>query len=634
MKLAISPSSLVVPFAVVLCGSAGCGGAPIDSSGAGGEPTTTTKPADPTTTTTTSDTGGTGGSTVTGGTGGATGGTGGAVIAGGTGGTAGEGGSTVTGGTGGATGGSGGVGGSSCVPVSDGNPCTNDICESGVPVHVPAPAGIPCPEAGTVCNGSGQCVGCLSAADCPGADTECAQRTCVMAVCGTAFTAQGTQVAAQAAHDCQANVCNGAGSVVSQSDPTDPPLDDGNICTAEVCVAGAPGHVPVANGLACSDGDACTQTDTCQNGVCTGGNPVTCGPGKTCDQGVCTGFCAPTLLPKVALAANEAPYQVAVGDINGDGHLDIAASSDAGTDFVSVWLNSGNGTFPTRSNPSLGPTQTGCSIADVNGDGKGDLVIALQEAVSAGVLLGAANGTFTAGAGAGLLSYPSYLTAGDFNGDARPDFAVVDTDVVSVLLTNGDGSLGTRTDYAALGGFKVIAGDFNADAKADLAVTLPSTNEVAVYMNMGNGTFLAPVAYAVGPNPAGLFAADLNGDGKGDLAVASFDASVVSVLLNNGNGTFAPKVDYPVGQGPYDVVAGDIDEDGAPELVSTNVLGHSVSLMVNLGNGTFAPAVDFAGTEGASTIAAGDLNGDTQPDFVVSNANTSEVYIFSSGCAP
>jgi hypothetical protein len=181
--------------------------------------------------------------------------------------------------------------GAPCAPVDDDNPCTDDICEGGLPVHLASPAGTECSTAGGRCDGMGSCVvGCIAATDCPGTDDECQARTCDAGTCGTSFTTAGTAVAAQTPNDCQKSVCDGQGKVTSAADDGDLPLDDGNPCTGEVCTAGAPGH-PALDGAACDDGDACTVGDTCQAGACASGPPMVC---SALDQCHVAGACDPT----------------------------------------------------------------------------------------------------------------------------------------------------------------------------------------------------------------------------------------------------------------------------------------------------------------------------------------------------
>ncbi|MBK9267008.1 MAG: proprotein convertase P-domain-containing protein [Polyangiaceae bacterium] len=182
----------------------------------------------------------------------------------------------------------------------DSEACTTDTCDMGTPSHTNVAQGSDCTPPGgpdpLVCNDMGQCVGCNVAADCPGTDDECSTRTCDMGVCGVSFTAKDTPVAAQTPNDCLVHVCDGAGNFVDIADDADVPLDDGNACTTEACAGGMPMHPNAADGALCSDGDGCTQTDTCQMGVCTGANPVVCAASDQChDAGMCdpmTGMCS------------------------------------------------------------------------------------------------------------------------------------------------------------------------------------------------------------------------------------------------------------------------------------------------------------------------------------------------------
>jgi plastocyanin len=171
----------------------------------------------------------------------------------------------------------------------DSNPCTNDICTAGVPSHTPAGSGTVC-GAGLVCDAVGACTGCVTAATCPGTDTECQTRTCTATVCGFSFTAAGTAVAMQSAGDCKKNTCNGSGAIVSGNDNSDIPVDATN-CTNDICTGGVPSHTPTAAGSACADsgGTVCTGAGACVQCLVAS----TC-PGvdtdckvRTCSAGLC-----------------------------------------------------------------------------------------------------------------------------------------------------------------------------------------------------------------------------------------------------------------------------------------------------------------------------------------------------------
>ncbi|MDC0746763.1 lamin tail domain-containing protein [Polyangium mundeleinium] len=168
------------------------------------------------------------------------------------------------------------------VPV-DGNPCTSDVCTSGIGSNPPVPTGTACGDAGSICNSDGACVECLTAADCPGSDTTCQARTCVMGVCGVENAAAGTPLPSQMPGDCMQMACDGSGGTSPEVDDSDVPVD-GNACTADVCAAGAPSNPPISLDTACN-----------QNGgkVCNGaGLCVQCNAGAQCPSGVCAaGVC-------------------------------------------------------------------------------------------------------------------------------------------------------------------------------------------------------------------------------------------------------------------------------------------------------------------------------------------------------
>ena len=224
------------------------------------------------------------------------------------------------------------------LPVDD-KDCTDDVCTAGVPSNPPLASGEVCSSGtGSLCDGTGNCVECLIADDCPGQDTECQTRSCDMGVCGVVNAMQGAPVASQTSGDCNNNQCDGNGAVEAVPDDLDV-VNDGNDCTDNTCVAGAPmvantaidtacgvggalkcdgaglcvgctgpadcgnggnacldavcnagtcGTAPKANGTACNDADACTQSDTCQAGACTGASPVICTAQDQChDVGTC-----------------------------------------------------------------------------------------------------------------------------------------------------------------------------------------------------------------------------------------------------------------------------------------------------------------------------------------------------------
>jgi Bacterial Ig-like domain (group 3)/FG-GAP-like repeat/FG-GAP repeat len=236
---------------------------------------------------------------------------------------------------------------------------------------------------------------------------------------------------------------------------------------------------------------------------------------------------------------------VAVADLNGDGKLDIAVGNwDSG---IGVLLGNGNGTFMPAVTYSSGNPANAIAIADVNLDGKPDLVMQNQAANTVDVLLGNGDGTFQSAVSfstggdedaQGLFGGESIAVA-DVNGDGKPDVVVVNSgsNTVSVLLGNGDGTFQTAVPYSTGGTYPdgVAIADLNGDGKPDLVVVNRTEGTVAVLIGDGNGTFLLPaVQFASGgSNPNWVAVADLNGDGRPDLIVANEDSGTVGVLIND-----------------------------------------------------------------------------------------------------
>jgi Bacterial Ig-like domain (group 3)/FG-GAP-like repeat len=164
------------------------------------------------------------------------------------------------------------------------------------------------------------------------------------------------------------------------------------------------------------------------------------------------------------------------------------------------------------------------------------------------------------------------------------------------------------------------SGDFNDDGIPDLAVVSSDfQSHVYVLLGIGDGTFHAPAAYAIGEYTGFVTVADVNNDGHPDIIVANTFSGNVGVLLGNANGTFGAQTTFPVGSGPSFVAVGDVNGDGSPDLIVANTGDNTISVLLGDGTGHFATQVTYS-VGSANGIAIGDFNGDGKPDLAVSNS--------------
>ena len=353
----------------------------------------------------------------------------------------------------------------------------------------------------------------------------------------------------------------------------------------------------------------------------------------------------PIFLPTVAYNSGGAnTIAIAVADVNGDGKPDLLVVNECGDNSCSlsslgVLRGKGDGTFgQVTTYRSIGSLAVALAAADLNRDGKPDVVVVNTLSNTVDTLLGNGDGTFQP-----TVTYSSggtFATAveiADVNGDGNLDLLVTNdagsqvngsytTLDVSVLLGNGEGTFQGAVAYDSSGTSvsSIAVGDVNRDGKPDLVVAIgcgggncDNAGVVGVLIGNGDGTFPSVVTYGSGATDPGWVAVgDVNGDGSPDLVVANKSGSV-GVLMGNGDGTFQPAVTYS-SNGGQSVKIADVNGDGKPDLVM--VAGGSVVVLLGNGNGTFQGPVTFdsGGTYSAS-LAVADLNRDGRPDLAVAN---------------
>jgi hypothetical protein len=363
-------------------------------------------------------------------------------------------------------------------------------------------------------------------------------------------------------------------------------------------------------------------------------------------------------LPQVTFATDKRPLCVAVGDINGDGKPDLVTANYS-SNTISVLRNT---TPPGAVVPSFAAQQTfacgkgpsAVAVADVDGDGKPDVVVVDLMARSLTVLLnttalGASTPTFASPASFPTGIQPTGLAVGDLNGDGKPDFAVANagssTASVFINRTPPGAAVATFAPRQSVSTGRLAAaiaiGDINADGKPDLVI---ATGDRVAYVYMDTTTPGAAAASFAVPKtfetslvrpPVGLVMGDVNGDGRPDLVFAD-DVNYASVLTN----ATAPGVSTPAfntsatiaaGGSPASVAVADVTGDGKPDLVFADA-GGAVVVLPNLTVPgatipTFAPRNAYAAGSHPAGVAVADVNSDGLPDLVAANPDENTVSV-------
>jgi hypothetical protein len=352
---------------------------------------------------------------------------------------------------------------------------------------------------------------------------------------------------------------------------------------------------------------------------------------------------------------------IAVADIDANGLPDIlglvstAYGDNATQGYVSTRLQTTAGAFamPVRFGVGTGPSNF--VLADINGDGLKDLVVANadDQTVSVRYADPAKPGYFQP---AIVLPLPGFtpldVAVGNLSGhtDGRLDIVVAAAaapGVSSVQIFYSTGIPGVfNGGFYAVNGFPtaVTVADLDGNGFDDIAVALTS-NAVSVLLQTSPHVFAPAVTYPTGVQPVAIKAADLKGDGHLALLTANYGASTnpdtlgLSVLLQGTTpGTFLAPVHYATGYRSTALAVGDLNGDGKPDVVVTNsgLSGDpgsvSVLFQAPATTGALLPAVNYTGVYGPMGVAIADMDGDGHPDLVLADGDI--VVRFNSPTTP
>ena len=325
------------------------------------------------------------------------------------------------------------------------------------------------------------------------------------------------------------------------------------------------------------------------------------------------------------------PGAVTAADLNGDGKPDIVWT-DSSAGALYVLLNSGAGLAPPVTY-SVGSTPSATTVADVNNDGKPDLIV--QDGNGIDVLLGVGNGDFRRGAGIGRSRRPILFCncSRRFQlgwqtrcGSAEHQWQCLDPP------REWQRTFSQGASVAVPGGTRLaglVTADFNGDGKADLAVSynpqdLSQPGAVNVFLGDGHGAFYSSAVIPVPGIVLGMATADLNKDSKFDLlarVLVSSGSPQIAIALGKGDGTFQPVSSVQTATGGPVVAITDLDGDGNKDLVLSDCCGLTeASYLLGYGDGTFQPEFQFPSGPSPQFIAVADLDGDGKPDLIIAGS--------------
>ncbi|NRD59656.1 MULTISPECIES: FG-GAP-like repeat-containing protein [Corallococcus] len=466
----------------------------------------------------------------------------------------------------------------------DGNQLSGDGCNSVCQLE----PGYTCTGEPTVCTDIDECAAgtdnCNDNASCTNIG---GSFTCA---CNAGY--EGDGVTCTNIDECAANPClnggtciDGVGSYTCKCAPT----YEGNICQS------CSGTLADCNANSSDGCEVNLQSDADSCGAC----GIVCSTGQICSNATCQ--TAPTgQVPgtPVSSPANHSPLAPAVADVNGDGKLDIlVANAESGSTqtpsgSLSVFLGNGDASVQSEVNYGSASLSSNAVVAvDVDGDG--------------------------------------WLDAVTVNGQTNLPLINGNISVYKNLGSSAPGTFGAPTSFTTgtPGSVHLCTGDFDDDGVADIATTSVTQNQVSVLFGTGAGNFGAPTFIGIqstGGAQSTIACRDLNSDGFSDIVVTSPASARLSILINQGDGTFAAPVAYSnsaSGQ-TAGIAFGDANGDGTLDILSNGAAGRYLFYFRGNGNGTFASGVQSTAaattaTNSALGVVAGDFNGDGKLDAYI-----------------
>ena len=351
------------------------------------------------------------------------------------------------------------------------------------------------------------------------------------------------------------------------------------------------------------------------------------------------------------IAVAGGPDDVVVGDMNKDGKLDLVIASGR-SKTVAVFSGLGDGRFRSDAvnQVTVSESPGEMALGDVNSDGNLDLAFISHDSYGVTMLLGDGKGGLSLAPNSPIVMkegehpHTHGLGLGDLNGDGKLDLATVNStdNDVSLAFGNGRGAFTRAPATFAVGPspYPMALGDVNGDGHLDIIATATATGPLraqklalsralTLLLNDGRGGFRSSQLALRSGEPWSVAIGEINGDNKRDLVVTHHDKPDLSVLSGDGRGAFTEVSGSPFnfGQNAFPVALADVNHDGKQDALTAS--GEGVSVMLGDGRGAFrpAPSGSFVTGRGTWNFAVADVNGDGKVDVVACSGEGNTVSV-------
>jgi hypothetical protein len=363
-----------------------------------------------------------------------------------------------------------------------------------------------------------------------------------------------------------------------------------------------------------------------------------------------------TATAPIALPGGGVAFTLTLGDVTGDGWLDVLVA-DPARSRVLVYPGSGpNQTFGGGVVPLeflIPGAPRAVSVGDLNGDGRNDMVVSAFESNRFVVVTDYSLGVPAGGSGTTPVTYqsfdvvvssaPSLSTIGDVTGDGRPDLVACLGSHASMVVVPqlANGTLGEQLQFDATGlPLRPFIGDLDGNGKNDLLVLSGLGDRINLWLARGTGDLIGARNYDTGlPSAPWLAGADFDRDGQPEVALASIDSSLLKIMRRRSDGALEVVQAIDVGTPLFQVRTADLDRDGRIDIVASAVGG--MKLLRNRstrGNLQFELVPGLVGTIGTLTgpfgFAVADLDRDGDFDLAIADFLGGAVHVIPGTKTP